>query len=65
MFEVFNGIFKSNFVCSEYLVDFDTVKECTGKWIEEENTCAPHSALDMMIPNEYFNLKLAAQLVQF
>jgi putative transposase len=60
MCEAFNGTFKRDYVYENCLDDFETVKTQIGKWVEEYNTFAPHSALGMMTPNEYFNYKLAA-----
>ena len=60
MCEAFNGTFKRDYVYNNCLDDFETVKEQIGKWVEEYNTFAPHSALKMMTPQEYFNFKMAA-----
>ncbi len=60
MCESFNGTFKRDYVYANCLDDFETVKEQIGKWVEEYNTFAPHSALGMMTPKEYFNYKMAA-----
>ncbi|MFT4858499.1 MAG: putative transposase, partial [Algoriphagus sp.] len=30
------------------------------QWVEEYNTFAPHSALNMKTPNEFYNFKIAA-----
>jgi len=60
MCEAFNGTFKRDYVYANCLDDFETVKEQIGKWVEEYNTFAPHSALGMMTPQEYFNYKMAA-----
>lgn len=60
MCEAFNGTFKRDYVYNNCLDDFESVKEQIGKWVEEYNTFAPHSALKMMTPHEYFNYKMAA-----
>lgn len=60
MCEAFNGTFKRDYVYNNCLDDFESVKEQIGKWVEEYNSFAPHSALKMMTPNEYFNYKMAA-----
>jgi putative transposase len=60
MCEAFNGTFKRDYVYANCLDNFETVKEQIGKWVEEYNTFAPHSALGMMTPQEYFNYKMAA-----
>ena len=60
MCEAFNGTFKRDYVYENSLDNFETVKEQIGKWVEEYNTFAPHSALKMMTPLEFFNFKMAA-----
>jgi putative transposase len=60
MCEAFNGTFKRDYVYDNCLDDFETVKEQIGKWVEEYNTFAPHSALGMLTPHEFFKIKLAA-----
>ena len=60
MSEAFNGTFKRDYVYEYPLDNVDEVRELFPKWIEEYNNYAPHSALGMLTPNEYFNLKRAA-----
>lgn len=60
MCESFNGTFKRDYVYQNCLENFENVKEQIEKWVEEYNTFAPHSALGMMTPIEYFNYKMAA-----
>ena len=64
MCEAFNGTFKRDYVYQHCLDDFDTLHEQIGAWVKDYNTFAPHSALGMKTPDEYFNFKLAAQLVR-
>jgi len=60
MCEAFNGTFKRDYVYENCLEDFETVEKQIEQWIEEYNNFAPHSALKMMTPEEFFNYKLAA-----
>ena len=60
MVEAFNGTFKRDYVYENCLDDAVYVKSMVPKWIEEYNNYAPHSALDMKTPTEYFKLKQAA-----
>lgn len=58
--ESFNGTFKRDYVYESCLDDADSVLSMIPKWLEEYNTFAPHSALGMKTPTEFFNLKEAA-----
>ena len=60
MSESFNGTFKRDYVYQFALENYETVKAEMPKWIEEYNTYAPHSALGMLTPDEFFKLKMAA-----
>ena len=60
MCEAFNGTFKRDYVYQNCLDDLETLNEQIGDWVRDYNTYAPHSALGMKTPEEYFNLKLAA-----
>jgi len=60
MYEAFNGSFKRDYVYLNCLEDSDSVHRLIPKWVEEYNTYAPHSALGMMTPDEYFKSKMAA-----
>ncbi len=60
MCESFNGTFKRDYVYQNCLDDLDILEKQIGGWVKDYNTFAPHSALDMKTPNEYFNHKLAA-----
>ena len=58
--EAFNGTFKRDYVYQGFLDDIETLKAQIGKWVEDYNTFAPHSALNMNTPEEFFKLKIAA-----
>jgi len=58
--EAFNGTFKRDYVYEYPLENVEEVKKLFPKWIEEYNTFAPHSALNMKTPHEFFNLNRAA-----
>jgi len=60
MSESFNGTFKRDYVYMNCLDDFETIKNQMEGWINEYNTYAPHSSLDMMTPHEYFENYVAA-----
>lgn len=60
MCEAFNGTFKRDYVYQGYLDDIETLREQMGEWIQDYNTFAPHSALEMKTPEEFFKFKLAA-----
>jgi len=60
MSEAFNGTLKRDYVYLNALEDFETVKKMVSEWVEEYNTYAPHSALGMKTPQEFFKLKMAA-----
>jgi putative transposase len=60
MREVFNGTFKRDYVYQNCLDAPETVKGLIQKWVDEYYNYAPHSALDMKTPNEFFNFKITA-----
>jgi putative transposase len=60
MCEAFNGTFKRDYVYESCLDNAKTVHDQIQKWVDEYNQFAPHSALDMKTPNEYYNFKSAA-----
>jgi putative transposase len=60
MCEAFNGTFKRDYVYQACLDSEEEVRKMIHKWVKDYNTFAPHSALGMKTPTEYFNLKLAA-----
>jgi len=60
MCEALNGTFKRDYVYESCLDNAQTVLKQIPKWVEEYNTFAPHSALEMKTPNEFYNFKIAA-----
>jgi putative transposase len=58
--EAFNGTFKRDYVYENCLDDPNTVSKQIQRWIDRYNNYAPHSALGMKTPNQYFNFKNAA-----
>jgi len=58
--EAFNGTFKRDYVYENCLDTPEYVAKCLPKWFDDYNTFAPHSALGMKTPFEFFNYKLAA-----
>ncbi len=60
MCEPFNGTFKRDYVYESCLDNPDVVYEQIQKRVDEYNKFAPHSALDMKTPNEFFNFITAA-----
>jgi putative transposase len=60
MCEAFNGTFKRDYVYENCLDDNETVISQIQKWVDEYNNYAPHSALGMKTPSEFFNYKRAA-----
>lgn len=60
MCEAFNGTFKRDYVYENCLDNPDTVYNMIQNWIDEYNQFAPHSALEMKTPNEFYNFKIAA-----
>ncbi len=60
MVEAFNGTLKRDYVYENCLETAESVQEMIPSWIEEYNNYAPHSALNMKTPTEYFNYKQAA-----
>ena len=57
MCEAFNATFKRDYVYESCLDNSQTVLGQIQKWINEYNTYAPHSALGMKTPNEFYNFK--------
>src|SRR5262245_36281089 len=51
--EAFVGTFKRDYVDGAELQDAESVLAQLGRWIEDYNTQAPHSALGMRSPAEY------------
>lgn len=60
MCEAFNGTFKRDYVFENCLDNPQIVIQQMQSWIDEYNGFAPHSALNMKTPNEYFIFKSAA-----
>lgn len=60
MCEAFNGTFKRDYVYENCLDTPKIVNEQIQKWIDEYNQYAPHSALNMKTPKEFFIFKSAA-----
>lgn len=60
MCEALNGTFKRDYVYESCLDNAQTVLNQMQKWADEYNTYAPHSALEMKTPNEFYNFKIAA-----
>lgn len=58
--EAFNGTFKRDYVYENCLDNPETVYDQIQKWVDEYNQYAPHSALEMKTPNEFYNFKTAA-----
>jgi putative transposase len=60
MVEAFNGTFKRDYVYESCLDSAEYVQSMIPKWMDEYNDYAPHSALKMKTPTEYYKLKSAA-----
>lgn len=60
MCEAFNGTFKRDYVYESCLDNPAFVQEQIQKWVDEYNHYAPHSALGMKTPKEFYNFKNAA-----
>ncbi len=60
MCEAFNGTFKRDYVYQNCLDNPDVVLNQIQGWIDEYNQYAPHSALEMKTPLEYYQLRAAA-----
>ncbi|MDW7692030.1 IS3 family transposase [Flammeovirgaceae bacterium SG7u.111] len=60
MCEAFNGTFKRDYVYESCLDNPEMIYSQIRGWIDEYNQYAPHSALDMKTPNEFYNFKTAA-----
>lgn len=60
MCEAFNGTFKRDYVYQNCLDNLEVLTEQIGAWVNDYNTFAPHSALGMKTPEEFYKLKLAA-----
>ena len=60
MCEALNGTFKRDYVFENCLDNPTVVMAQIQNWVDEYNNFAPHSALKMKTPKEYFNFKIAA-----
>jgi len=60
MCEAFNGTFKRDYVYENCLENPKSVFNQIQKWVDEYNNYAPHSALGMKTPKEYFDQNYAA-----
>lgn len=60
MCEALNGTFKRDYVYESCLDSAQIVLDQIKHWVEEYNTFAPHSALQMKTPNEFYNFTNAA-----
>jgi putative transposase len=60
MCEAFNGTFKRDYVYESCLDDPQGVYDQIQGWLNEYNQYAPHSALNMKTPSEYYVLKSEA-----
>ncbi len=60
MCEAFNGTFKRDYVYQNCLESEEEVQKMIKEWVEDYNSFAPHSALGMKSPMEFFKLKSAA-----
>ncbi len=60
MCEAFNGTFKRDYVYQGSLDNLETLRAQIEKWVADYNSFAPHSALGMLSPAEFYKLKSAA-----
>lgn len=60
MCESFNGTFKRDYVYENCLDNPKVIYKQIQKWVDEYNNYAPHSALNMKTPNEFYIFKSAA-----
>ena len=58
--ESFNGTFKRDYVYENCLDTPEIVMNRLQEWFNEYNSYAPHSALKMKTPQEFYNFKIAA-----
>ena len=59
MAEAFINTLKRDYVYQNVLEDFESVKKMISEWIEDYNSVAPHSALNMMSPRQFINNRAA------
>jgi len=60
MCEALNGTFKRDYVYENCLDNPAVVYDQIQRWVDEYNKYAPHSALNMKTPDEFYNFKNAA-----
>src|SRR5690606_9905529 len=60
MCEALNGTLKRDYVFESCLDEPKTVIDQIQGWVDDYNNFAPHSALKMKTPKEYFIFKIAA-----
>lgn len=60
MCEALNGTIKRDYVYQNCLESEEEVQKMIHEWVKDYNTFAPHSALGMKSPEEFFRLKPAA-----
>lgn len=60
MCEAFNGTFKRDYVYENCIDNPSVVYEQLQKWVDEYNQIAPHSALGMKTPRQFYNFITAA-----
>jgi putative transposase len=60
MCEALNGTFKRDYVFESCLDNPEKVLSQIQDWVDDYNNFAPHSALKMKTPKEYFIFKIAA-----
>lgn len=60
MCEALNATFKRDYVYESCLESAEIVQKQIKQWVEEYNNFAPHSALYMKTPNEFYKFKTAA-----
>jgi len=60
MCEALNGTFKRDYVFENCLDSAQVIIDQIQNWVDEYNNFAPHSALNMKTPNEFYNFKIAA-----
>ena len=60
MCESLNRTLKPDYVYESCLDNPETVIAQMQNWVDEYNSFAPHSSLNMKTPKEYFNFKNAA-----
>ena len=60
MCEALNDTLKRDYIYESCLDNPEVVISQIQKWVDQYNSFAPHSSLNMKTPKEYFNFKSAA-----